>query len=121
MKQKLLYAIAWLKEYPKTKIMQSYQLEPIQTPRSNSVLKAPKGMEDSVKDLHITRANDGDGGRAVYSVWKVTSFWGRIRFFITGEVTFMAIGLTHPPISMLISDTTVFLVQQPEEEVASGM
>lgn len=81
---------------------------PIKKGHTNDILKAPRGLEDRVMDLPITRfANNG----GIASVWKVERFWDRFKLFFTGQVTFHCSNPTHPPIKIWAGDAVKMEVE----------
>lgn len=76
-------------------------MKPIKTEHTNSILKAPKGKEDSVIDLPITRLCLEGGTHAVESCWQLSKeeleeVQG------TGKIYFACMGDTHPPVLLSI-------------------
>lgn len=74
------------------------ELWPIEKWHTNSILK---GFDD-VADLPITVFKETN---QIASIWKVDSFWERLKFLWSGEVTFLCWGNTHPPINISLTDT----------------
>lgn len=72
-------------------------MKPVKSKDTNSILKAPKGQEDSVMDLPITRLEYKDGSCAVESCWELSNEELAI-IKETGKIYFVCMGATHPPI-----------------------
>lgn len=71
-------------------------MKPIKTINTNSVLRAPEGIEN-VDDLPITKLEFSDGLHAIESCWKLSeSELDEVKR--TGRVYFLALGDIHPPI-----------------------
>ena len=72
-------------------------MKPVKDKHTDSVLKAPKGQENTVMDLPITRLKYSDGKHAVESCWELTpEELEEVKK--TGKVYFVCMGDTHPPI-----------------------
>lgn len=72
-------------------------MKPIKDKHTNSVLKAPKGQEDTVLDLPITRLKYQDGSQAVESCWQLSKEELE-EINKSGKIYFVCMGRTHPPI-----------------------
>lgn len=72
-------------------------MKPIKTEHTNSILKAPKGQEDSVIDLPITRLCLEDRTHVVESCWQLSKEELE-QVEKTGNIYFACMGDTHPPI-----------------------
>lgn len=72
-------------------------MKPIKTEYTNSNLKAPKGQEESVIDLPITRLYLENGTHAVESCWQLSNEELE-EVKRTGKVYFICMGDTHPAI-----------------------
>lgn len=72
-------------------------MTPVKDKHTNSVLKAPKGQEDTVIDLPVTNFKYSDGTQAVESCWQLSKEELE-QVKKTGKVYFVCLGVTHPPI-----------------------
>ena len=72
-------------------------MKPIEDKHSPSILKEPKGQEDSVIDLLITRLKYQDGSEAVESCWQLSKEELE-EVNKSGKIYFVCMGSTHPPI-----------------------
>ncbi|MBS5934937.1 MAG: hypothetical protein KIC94_18900 [Clostridiales bacterium] len=72
-------------------------MKPIKTEYSNLILKAPKGQEDSVICLPVTRLSLEDGTHVVESCWQLSKEELE-EVQKTGKIYFACMGDTHPPI-----------------------
>ena len=53
-----------------------------------------------IKPLPVTRFDDG----TLNSVWALPSFWQRLRFLFSGEVTLRIMGYSQPPVVIVAGD-----------------
>ncbi len=89
------------------RISKYYDLQPIAKPHSNMMLGGrpaepnEKGViGGKVLGLPVT-ANE----YRMVSVWKCSSFWWRVKFLFTGEVTLTVLGKSHPCVSLSVGET----------------
>jgi len=75
--------------------MNNYEFEPIKKWHSNGVLRG----QGDVKALPVTFSQGN-----IYSIWKVNSFWQRIKFLLSGEVTLIVASKMHPPVGLVCGD-----------------
>lgn len=84
--------------------MKSVVLSPIKIPEANGTLSG-KNFDD-VADLPVTRFESVEGDRIcnfTMSTWKA-SFWTRLKFLFSGKVNLLAMGQTHPPVSITLGE-----------------
>ena len=77
-------------------------MKPVETPSTNTILTAPKGQENSVFNLPVTRYTmqtpDGDVD-CVMSCWELSPEELE-KFKETGSIYFHMYGNTHPPMML---------------------
>ena len=77
-------------------------MKPVETPSTNTILTAPKGQENSVFNLPVTRYTmqtpDGDVD-CVMSCWELSPEELE-KFKETGRIYFHMYGNTHPPMML---------------------
>lgn len=73
-------------------------LVPIKKWHSNVSFHAPEGM-DNCSTLEVTRIGD-----QLISVWKIESFWERVKFVFSGEISLTIFSRSLPPVSLVVGD-----------------
>jgi len=80
--------------------MKHMMLTPSKEPHNNAKLL---GGENAV-DLHITKYNYEDGSEAFLSVWRIKSFWQRLKFLFDGRINLAIMGKTAPPMFISVGE-----------------
>ena len=84
--------------------MDKTEFKPVKKKHNNGVFNgfrtfSPAVLDGEVKGLYVTRNEE-----SIDSVWKLNSFWQRIKFLFKGEVTLRVLGDKLPPVVVVNGD-----------------
>lgn len=81
-----------------------FEMHPVFKKHSNLWVSGFESLSTAVVDGKVRGISITEIDGTVNSIWRVTSFWGRLKFLLCGELTIRVLGERQPPLAVIVGD-----------------